>query len=125
MATDPWAQLVGLIIQSIGAIVLAAIFWLVNLAYKSLKRIHARLDHLDKCVDGVRKEAIEDRKEVKAALAATEARDKHYQADILHNTQQIGQLKTDYAGLEGWVKGWAKLPIDKPITEIDPRNGVS
>ena len=126
MAVDPSTQVVGLVIQSIGAIILGLLFWFSKKAYNHVKQINIRLDHLDECVDEQRRDLIAHSGEVRAARGEAESRDNLHRVEAVERDKEIAQLRVDYAGLEGWVKGTNKMQIDRPITEIDPAiNGGS
>lgn len=100
-------QIVAFAINGLATLLLLALTAFARTAVKTLKSAHDKLDHLDECMDGVKKEAQEDREAYRRHRAEAEERDKH-----------IALLEKNYAGLEGWVKGRAGLAIDTPITEI-------
>ena len=125
LQTDPSAQVIALVIQSIGAVILGLLFWIGRKAAISVKQIHVRLDHLDACVDMQGKEATATRAEVRKTLVETQARDEKNHTESVARDEKIAQLRVDYGKLEGWILGAHQMPIDKPITDIDPANGGS
>ena len=122
MQADPSAQVIALVIQSIGAVILGGLFWLVRKAAVSVKEIHARLDHLDECVDAQRQDSVAEREVAEQTRTDVLVREGLYRSDSIARDERIAQLRVDYAGLEGWIKGTNRLPIDKSINEIDPAN---
>lgn len=53
----------GLIIQSLGGLVMLVIAWWARRVWRAVEKIYERLDHLDKCVDDVKAEVIEGKAE--------------------------------------------------------------
>ena len=100
------------IVNIIGTGLLALLVWMVRRAWKTLSLIPSRLDHLDKCVDSLK--LVEQSRYEETMLFRDGVL-----ADRVAQEKEIAELKMEYAGLEGFVKGINGLAIDKPITEIN------
>ena len=105
------------IINIVGTGLLALLLWMVRRAWKTLSIIPSRLDHLDKCVDSLK--VVEQSRYEETMLFRDGVL-----ADRIKQQEEITELKREYAGLEGYFKGVSGLRIDRPITEIDPKEGA-
>ena len=105
------------IINIVGTGLLALLLWMVRRAWKTLSIIPSRLDHLDKCVDSIK--LVEQSRYEETMLFRDGVL-----ADSIKQQAEITELKREYAGLEGYFKGVSGLRIDRPITEIDPKEGT-
>ena len=101
------AQIVLFLITIAGTVVFGAFVWIGRQALVMIRDSYAKLQHMDECLDAVKKASEDDRALLKFHRAEAEDRDK-----------EIANLQTNYAGLEGWVKGKYGLAIDSTITEI-------
>ena len=95
--------------NGVATLLLAFIGWLAKRAFDMLKSAHEKLEHIDECMDGVKKASEADRARLDLHKQEAEERDK-----------VISLLQRDYAGLEGWAKGRFGLSIDAEITQIPP-----
>lgn len=111
VATDD--PIVSYVLNGLATLFLGLLLWIGKQAIRTLKEAHDKLDHLDACMDRVQEEAQKDREAYRLHRQEAEERDK-----------EIAELKTNYAGLEGWAKGRAGLAIDAPITAIPPATEV-
>ena len=105
------------ILNAIGLGVLCAFGYYLLKIWRVLVALPMRLDHLDKCVDSIK--AVEQFRYEETMLF----RDGML-ADRVKQEKEIAELKREYAGLEGYFKGVSGLRIDRPITEIDPKEGA-
>lgn len=89
-------------------VVIVTVLWrfVVHPIVDVMKLLH----HLDDCMDEVKAASAEDRRLMRQHRQDSEDRDR-----------RISELETDYAGLEGYIKGQYGLSIDQKITEIKPR----
>ena len=125
LQADPSAQVIALIIQTIGALILAALLWLAARTYKGVQRFFDRLDHLHECIETVRTEAIADRVAVKTHLIDVELRDVAIRAESKERDNQIAELRSEHEAVVGWIKGRYGLAIDASLTEIPKVDPIS
>lgn len=90
MALDTTAQIVGYAISAIIGLSVLAMTALVKLSYNSIRRVHDRLDHLDVCVDEVKK---------KVEGVRTEQGD--VRRELAQRNQEHGALREQLAHLKG------------------------
>ena len=101
------AQIVLILITITGTAVFGVFVWIGRQSLLTLKSAYAKLEHVDECMDLVKKASEEDRTLLKLHRSESESRDR-----------RIAELEKDYAGLEGWIKGKYGLSTDASITEI-------
>ena len=56
LATDIQGELARQVVNILGLLILAFVGWAARRVYKGFEGFHARLDHLDKCIDALRDE---------------------------------------------------------------------
>ena len=105
------------IINLAGTLMLGLIAWMLRKGWKTLGAIPGRLDHLDECLDSLK---MTEKVRYEEAMLFRDGS----LADRAALQEQVADLKREYAGLEGYFKGVHGLSIDRPITDINPKEGA-
>ena len=114
MEISTGADIATYVMNGAATLLLAFIGWLAKRAFDMLKSAHEKLEHIDECMDGVKKASELDRAAMLIHRSETESLEK-----------EIALLKREYAGLEGWAKGRFGLSIDAEITQVPPHDNRS
>ena len=101
LTVDATAQLAALLIQGLGALLLAFIAWILRKAWYSVKDIHRRLDHLDDCTDSLRE----------TVTGATDS--------LKNQAIELSEQREEVA----WLKGVLGQPLGLATRDIKPSSG--
>jgi hypothetical protein len=105
------------IANGLASLMLTALVGLCFFSFKAIRAVLRRIDHLDKCLDDVKKRQEAEYDETVIFRTGVMADQRASQAHVT-------QLEKDYAGVTGYLKGVFNLKIDAALEEITPSEGL-
>jgi hypothetical protein len=103
---DSETQLIAIAVNFIGACLLGLLAWFARQAWKYLKKMHDKVDHIDECLDRTQRETTEAIRETRDDIVEVKRKlEKKDESDLLTQRELA------------YLKGIVGTPLDQPVGE--------